>query len=158
MTTNLFVDVKVLDERINLYLPSYATDGSAGLDLRACIDEDLIVRPGEVHLIPTGIAMHLEDNNVAAMILPRSGLGHKSGIILGNSVGLIDSDYQGQIFVSIWNRNVQGVKSDDWFIIRPLDKIAQMVIVPVLRVGFNIVSEFDLESSRAEGGFGSTGK
>ena len=159
MTTNLIVDVKVLDERINLYLPSYATDGSAGLDLRACIDEDLLVRPGEVHLIPTGIAMHLDDNNVAAMILPRSGLGHKSGIILGNSVGLIDSDYQGQIFVSIWNRNVQGIKSDcdDWFIIRPLDKIAQMVIVPVLKVGFNIVSGFD-ESSRGEGGFGSTGK
>ena len=147
------VDLKIIDARLrdpNL-LPQYATSGAAGLDLRACIDEQLTLRPGETTLIPTGIAIHLADTSLAAMILPRSGLGHKHGIVLGNLVGLIDSDYQGQIFVSTWNRGAAE------FVIKPLERLAQLVVVPVVQVGFNIVEEF-AESERGAGGFGSTGK
>ena len=147
------VDLKIIDARLrdpNL-LPQYATSGAAGLDLRACIDEQLTLRPGETTLIPTGIAIHLADTSLAAMILPRSGLGHKHGIVLGNLVGLIDSDYQGQIFVSTWNRGAAE------FVINPLERLAQLVVVPVVQVGFNIVEEF-AESERGAGGFGSTGK
>jgi dUTP pyrophosphatase len=147
------VDLKIIDARLrdpNL-LPQYATSGAAGLDLRACVDEQLTLRPGETTLIPTGIAIHLADTSLAAMILPRSGLGHKHGIVLGNLVGLIDSDYQGQIFVSTWNRGAAE------FVINPLERLAQLVVVPVVQVGFNIVEEF-AESERGAGGFGSTGK
>lgn len=133
------------------YLPSYATSGSAGLDLRACIDEPLCILPGETKLILTGLAIHIADPNYAALILPRSGLGHKHGIVLGNLVGLIDSDYQGQVMVSTWNRGT------DAFTLNPMERLAQLVIVPVLQVGFNVVEEFD-ESDRGAGGFGSTGK
>lgn len=132
-------------------LPSYATNGSAGLDLRACIDEPLILAPGETKLVPTGLAIHIADPGYAALILPRSGLGHKHGIVLGNLVGLIDSDYQGQLMISTWNRG------NEPFILNPMERLAQLVIVPVLQVGFNIVDEFQ-ESSRGIGGFGSTGK
>jgi len=145
------IDVKVLDLRIKDQLPHYATPGSAGLDLRACIDSALTLKPGQAELIPSGIAIHLDDPGLAAIILPRSGLGHKHGIVLGNLLGLIDSDYQGQIFVSVWNR---GQKD---FLLNPMERIAQLVVVPVVQVGFNIVSEFT-ESPRGEGGFGSTGK
>ncbi len=145
------IDIKILDERLRSNPPAYATPGSAGLDLRACIEHDITIHPGEADLIPTGIAIHLADPNYAAMILPRSGLGHKHGIVLGNLVGLIDSDYQGQIFVSCWNR---GQKS---FILSPLERIAQLVVVPVAQVKFNIVQDFE-SSHRGEGGFGSTGK
>ena len=144
------IEIKIIDKRLHEQRPSYATSGSAGLDLRACIDESLILEPGEVSLIPTGIAIHLADPSLAAMILPRSGLGHKHGIVLGNLVGLIDSDYQGQIMVSCWNR------SKVTFKISPLERIAQLVVVPVVRVNFNVVTEFE-ESSRGEKGFGSTG-
>ena len=144
------IEIKIIDERLHEQRPSYATSGSAGLDLRACIDDSLILEPGEVSLIPTGIAIHLADPSLAAMILPRSGLGHKHGIVLGNLVGLIDSDYQGQIMVSCWNR------SKVTFKISPLERIAQLVVVPVVRVNFNVVTEFE-ESSRGEKGFGSTG-
>lgn len=146
------IDLKILDPRIgNSYeLPSYATDGSAGLDLRACLDEPLLLTAGMAELIPTGIAIHIADPGLAAMILPRSGLGHKHGIVLGNLMGLIDSDYQGQLFVSCWNR---GSKA---FEIQPGDRIAQLVIVPVVQAEFNLVESFD-QSARAEGGFGSTG-
>jgi dUTP pyrophosphatase len=144
------IDVKVLDLRIKDQLPHYATPGSAGLDLRACIDSALTLKPGQAELIPSGIAIHLDDPGLAAIILPRSGLGHKHGIVLGNLVGLIDSDYQGQIFVSVWNR---GQKD---FVLNPMERIAQLVVVPVVQVGFNIVSEF-AESPRGGGGFGSTG-
>lgn len=133
------------------YLPSYATSGSAGLDLRACIDEPMEIMPGETKLIPTGLAIHIADPGYAALILPRSGLGHKHGIVLGNLVGLIDSDYQGQLIVSTWNRGT------DAFTLNPMERLAQLVIVPVLQVGFNIVEEFE-ESDRGAGGFGSTGK
>lgn len=133
------------------YLPSYATSGSAGLDLRACIDEPMDIMPGETKLIPTGLAIHIADPGYAALILPRSGLGHKHGIVLGNLVGLIDSDYQGQLMVSTWNRGT------DIFTLNPMERLAQLVIVPVLQVGFNVVSEFE-ESDRGAGGFGSTGK
>ena len=133
------------------YLPSYATSGSAGLDLRACIDEPMEIMPGETKLIPTGLAIHIADPGYAALILPRSGLGHKHGIVLGNLVGLIDSDYQGQLMVSTWNRGT------DAFILHPMERLAQLVIVPVLQVGFNVVEEFE-ESDRGAGGFGSTGK
>jgi dUTP pyrophosphatase len=154
MTTNFLVDLKILDDRLKeIGLPDYATAGAAALDLRACIYEPMTIKPGEVKLIPTGFAMHLDDENIAAMIIPRSGLGHKYGIVLGNSVGLIDSDYQGQIFVSVWNRN----NTLDEFVINPMDRIAQMIIVPVLKVAFNVVAEFE-QSNRGEGGFGSTGK
>ena len=145
------IDIKILDPRIKDQLPAYATAGSAGLDLRACINEALHIQPGTTHLIPTGLAIHLADPAYAAMILPRSGLGHKHGIVLGNLVGLIDSDYQGELMVSTWNRG------NTEFILNPMDRLAQLVIVPVLQVGFNVVDEFD-SSSRGAGGFGSTGK
>ncbi len=145
------IDVKILDNRLRETPPHYATPGSAGLDLRACIEAPLHVEPGQTTLVPTGMAIHLADPGLAAMILPRSGLGHKHGIVLGNLVGLIDSDYQGELMVSLWNRGHVG------FTINPLDRIAPVVIVPVLQVGFNIVDDFDA-SHRGEGGFGSTGK
>ena len=145
------IDVRILDARLHDTPPSYGTPGAAGLDLRACVDAPLVINPGETVLIPSGIAIHLADPGLAAMILPRSGLGHKHGIVLGNLVGLIDSDYQGEIKVSLWNR------SDTAFEINPLDRIAQLVVFPVLQVSMNIVEAFT-ESQRAEGGFGSTGK
>ncbi|MBL8428549.1 MAG: dUTP diphosphatase [Dechloromonas sp.] len=145
------IDVKILDNRLRESPPHYATPGSAGLDLRACIEAPLHVEPGQTTLVPTGMAIHLADPGLAAMILPRSGLGHKHGIVLGNLVGLIDSDYQGELMVSVWNRGHAG------FTLNPLDRIAQLIIVPVLQVGFNIVDDFDA-SHRGEGGFGSTGK
>jgi dUTP pyrophosphatase len=145
------IDIKILDPRMKDQLPAYATAGSAGLDLRACINEPLHIQPGTTHLIPTGLAIHLADPAYAAMILPRSGLGHKHGIVLGNLVGLIDSDYQGELMVSTWNRG------NTEFILNPMDRLAQLVIVPVLQVRFNVVDEFD-SSSRGAGGFGSTGK
>ncbi len=145
------LDVRVLDSRLLEQLPHYATPGSAGLDLRACVDVPLTLKPGETTLIPSGIAIHLENPKYAAMVLPRSGLGHKHGIVLGNLVGLIDSDYQGQIFVSIWNRGQAE------FTIQPMERIAQMIVVPVMQVKFNVVPDFTA-SSRGDGGFGSTGK
>ena len=145
------VDVKILDSRLRDSPPHYATPGSAGLDLRACIEAPIHLAPGQTTLVPTGMAIHLADPGLAAMILPRSGLGHKHGIVLGNLVGLIDSDYQGELMVSVWNRGHES------FTLNALDRIAQLVIVPVLQVGFNVVAEFDA-SKRGEGGFGSTGK
>jgi len=145
------IDLKVLDPRLSAHLPSYATPGSAGLDLRACIDHVLTVNPGEADLVATGIAIHLADPGLAAMVLPRSGLGHRHGIVLGNLVGLIDSDYQGQVFVSVWNR------SRTPFILNPLERIAQLVVVPVVQVAFNVVTSFS-GSGRGAGGFGSTGQ
>ena len=145
------LDVRVLDPRLSAQLPTYATQGSAGLDIRACIETPITLKPGETNLIPSGMAIHIADNQYAALILPRSGLGHKHGIVLGNLVGLIDSDYQGQIFVSVWNRG------HTEFTIQPMDRIAQMIIVPVLQVEFNIVDAF-AKSERGAGGFGSTGK
>lgn len=147
------VQLKILDKRLGDHypMPTYATDGSAGLDLRACLDEPLIVHPSETYLINTGMAIHLDNTQLAAMILPRSGLGHKHGIVLGNLVGLIDSDYQGPLKVSCWNRGNQP------YTIAPGERIAQLVIVPVLRAKFNIVEEFHC-SARGEGGFGSSGK
>jgi len=146
------VDVKVMDPRIADQLPSYATPGSAGLDLRACLDAPLTLAPNAWQLIPTGLAIHLADPGFAAMILPRSGLGHKHGIVLGNLVGLIDSDYQGQLMVSAWNR------SDVSFTIEPLERIAQMVIVPVVQASFRLVEDFAATSERGAGGYGSTGR
>jgi dUTP pyrophosphatase len=145
------IDVKILDPRLRETPPQYATAGAAGLDLRACIDSPLTLVPGASELVPSGIAIHLADPGLAAIVLPRSGLGAKHGIVLGNLVGLIDSDYQGQIMVSLWNRSAAA------FTIQPLDRIAQLVIVPVLQVGFNIVEEF-AASERGAAGFGSTGK
>ncbi|MDH5263718.1 MAG: dUTP diphosphatase [Betaproteobacteria bacterium] len=145
------LDVKILDERMRSQLPAYATSGSAGLDLRACLDEPLTLRPGDSALVPTGLAIHVGDPGHAAVIIPRSGLGHKHGIVLGNLVGLIDSDYQGQIFVSCWNRG------RDTFVVNPMERIAQLVVIPVVQVELNVVESFD-ESARGEGGFGSTGK
>jgi dUTP pyrophosphatase len=145
------VDIKILDARLDSLLPAYATPGSAGLDLRACIMEPMPILPGKADLIPTGIAIHLADSGLAAMVLPRSGLGHKHGIVMGNLVGLIDSDYQGQILVSCWNRG------DTPFVLNPLERIAQMVIVPVVQVRFNVVQDFT-RSHRGANGFGSTGK
>jgi dUTP pyrophosphatase len=145
------IDVKILDPRMKDQLPQYATGGSAGLDLRACLDQPLTLEPGATALVPTGLAIHLADPGYAAMILPRSGLGHKNGIVLGNLVGLIDSDYQGQLMVSTWNR------SQATFTLQPMDRLAQLVVVPVLQVGFNVVEEFD-STERGAGGFGSTGK
>ena len=145
------IDVKIIDERMATQLPAYATPGSAGLDLRACLNEPLTLQPNAWQLVPTGIAIYLQDPNFAAIILPRSGLGHKHGIVLGNLVGLIDSDYQGQLMVSAWNR------SDVAFTIEPMERIAQLVIVPVVQAQFNVVTEF-VESIRGEGGYGSTGK
>jgi dUTP pyrophosphatase len=148
MTT---IDVKVLDPRMAEQLPSYATPGSAGLDLRACLDAPLVLEPGQAQLIPTGLSIHIGDPGLAAMILPRSGLGHKHGIVLGNLVGLIDSDYQGPLMVSCWNRGSTA------FTVQPLERIAQLVIVPVVQASFRRVDDFEA-SSRGEGGFGSTGK
>jgi dUTP pyrophosphatase len=148
MTT---VDIKVLDARMADYLPAYATPGSAGLDLRACLDQAVVLEPGQAQLIPTGLSMHLGDPGLAAMILPRSGLGHKHGIVLGNLVGLIDSDYQGPLMVSCWNRGTAP------FTIEPMERIAQMVIVPVVQASFRRVESFEA-SARGEGGFGSTGR
>ena len=145
------VDLKVLDPRLERLLPAYATSGSAGLDLRACIEHVMTIEPGEASLIPTGIALHLADPGLAALVVPRSGLGHKHGIVMGNLVGLIDSDYQGQILVSCWNRG----KSP--FLLNPLERIAQLVVVPVVQVAFNLVDEFE-QSHRGSNGFGSTGK
>jgi dUTP pyrophosphatase len=145
------VDVKILDARMRDYLPAYATPGSAGLDLRACLDAPLTLEPGATLLVPTGLAIHLADPGYAAMILPRSGLGHKHGIVLGNLVGLIDSDYQGQLMVSTWNRGSTA------FVLEPFERLAQMVIVPVVQASFNLVDEFP-ESERGAGGFGSTGR
>ncbi|QKV53916.1 dUTP diphosphatase [Comamonas antarctica] len=146
------VDLKILDARLRDNMPAYATPGSAGLDLRACLDAPLTLAPGEWQLVPTGMAIHLEDPGYAAMILPRSGLGHKHGIVLGNLVGLIDSDYQGQLMVSAWNR------SPTAFTLQPMDRLAQLVIVPVVQPSFRIVDEFGAVSERGEGGYGSTGK
>ncbi len=147
------IELKILDERIGneFPLPDYATSGSAGMDLRACLDEELLLKPGETELIPTGMAIHISDESLAAIILPRSGLGHKHGIVLGNLVGLIDSDYQGQLFVSCWNRG------DTEFSMKPGERIAQLVFVPVVQAKFQIVDNFD-ESERGHGGFGHTGK
>lgn len=144
------IDLKILDPRLKETPPAYATPGSAGLDLRACIEAPLEIAPGQTVLVPAGMAIHLADPGLAAMILPRSGLGHKHGIVLGNLVGLIDSDYQGQLMVSMWNRGNAA------FTIAPLERIAQLVVVPVLQLGFNIVEEFSA-SDRGDGGFGSTG-
>lgn len=146
------IDLKILDARLKdeRYAPAYATPGAAGIDLRACIDAAITIHPGQTTLVPTGIAVHLADPGLAAMILPRSGLGHKHGIVLGNLVGLIDSDYQGEIFVSTWNRG------HDSFTLNPLDRLAQLVVVPVVQVAFNVVDEFPA-SERGAGGFGSTG-
>lgn len=146
------LDVKIMDPRMAEQLPQYATSGSAGLDLRACLDAPLTLQANAWQLIPTGIAIHLADPTYAALILPRSGLGHKHGIVLGNLVGLIDSDYQGQLMVSAWNR------SDVAFTIEPMERIAQLVIVPVVQAQFNVVNEFAQASERGEGGYGSTGK
>ncbi len=148
MTT---IDIKVLDPRMAMHLPGYSTPGSAGLDLRACLDAPIELAPGQTTLIPTGLALHIGDPGLAAMILPRSGLGHKHGIVLGNGVGLIDSDYQGPLMVSCWNRG------NTTFTVQPMERIAQMVIVPVVQASFRRVDEFGA-SGRGEGGFGSTGK
>ncbi len=145
------LDIKILDSRVKEKLPHYATAGAAGLDLRACIDAPIELKPGATELVPSGIAIHLTDPGLAAMVLPRSGLGHKHGIVLGNLVGLIDSDYQGQIFVSLWNRG------NSAFTLNPLERIAQLVVVPVLQVQLNVVDDF-AASERGAGGFGSTGK
>jgi dUTP pyrophosphatase len=144
------IDVKILDPRMAEQLPAYATPGSAGLDLRACLDAPLLLAPGAWELVPTGIAIHLADPGYAAMILPRSGLGHKHGIVLGNLVGLIDSDYQGQLMVSAWNR------SSTAYTVQPMERIAQLVVVPVVQARFNIVQDFEA-STRGAGGYGSTG-
>jgi dUTP pyrophosphatase len=145
------IDLKVLDPRMAEQTPAYATPGSAGLDLRACLDAPLLLEPGQTRLIPTGIAIHIGDPGLAAMILPRSGLGHKHGIVLGNLVGLIDSDYQGPLMVSCWNRG------SEVFTVQPMERIAQLVIVPVVQAEFRVVAEFGA-SDRGAGGFGSTGK
>lgn len=145
------VDIKIINEMIKDHLPDYGSIGSAGLDLRACINEEMTIKPGETALIPTGFAMFLKNPDYAACILPRSGLGHKHGIVLGNLVGLIDSDYQGELMVSCWNR------SSENFTVNPLDRIAQMIIVPVMQANLNIVKDFEA-TDRGSGGFGSTGK
>ena len=145
------VQVQVLDPRLHDQLPAYATPGSAGLDLRACLEAPITLAPGQVELIPTGLAMHLADATLAAMILPRSGLGHKHGLVLGNLVGLIDSDYQGQLMVSAWNRGTQP------FVIEPMARIAQLVVVPVVQVQWQQVQTFADQSARGAGGYGSTG-
>ena len=145
------IDVRILDERLRAQLPQYATPGAAGLDLRACIDAPITFAPGQSELIPSGIAIHLADPGLAAVVLPRSGLGHKHGIVLGNLVGLIDSDYQGQVFISTWNRG------NAPFTVNPMERLAQLVVVPVVQVGFNVVEEFGA-SRRGAGGFGSTGR
>ena len=145
------VELRVLDERIRPFLPAYATPGSAGMDLRACIDAPIELKPGRTELVPTGVAIHIGDPGLAALILPRSGLGHKHGIVLGNLVGLIDSDYQGQLMVSCWNRGSEA------FELKPMERLAQLVLVPVLQAQFRVVEAFD-SSERSVGGFGSTGR
>jgi dUTP pyrophosphatase len=145
------IAMKILDERVREHLPAYATPGSAGLDLRACIDQPLELRPGQTSLVPTGLAIHIGDPSLAAMILPRSGLGHKHGIVLGNLVGLIDSDYQGPLMVSCWNRGA------DTFVLKPMERLAQLVVVPVVQAAFRPVDSFE-SSDRGSGGFGSTGR
>ncbi len=145
------IDVRILDQRLRAHLPAYATPGAAGMDLRAAIDAPLVIAPGETHLVPTGISIHVGDPGLAAIILPRSGLGHKNGIVLGNLVGLIDSDYQGPLMVSCWNRGSTP------FTLQPLDRLAQLVIVPVVQAQWNVVEDF-AASERAQGGFGSTGR
>jgi len=145
------LDLKILDARMRDQLPAYATSGSAGLDLRACLNEPLTLKPGDTALVPTGLAIHVGDPRYAALILPRSGLGHKHGIVLGNLVGLIDSDYQGELMISTWNRG------ETTFVLNPMERLAQLVIVPVVQAKFNIVDEF-AQSERGAGGFGSTGK
>ena len=145
------IDMKILDERVREHLPAYATPGSAGLDLRACIDAPLELHPGQASLVPTGLAIHIGDPSLAAMVLPRSGLGHKHGIVLGNLVGLIDSDYQGPLMVSCWNRGA------DTFVLKPMERLAQLVIVPVVQASFRQVEDF-ARSDRGTGGFGSTGR
>ncbi len=145
------IDVRILDERLRDQLPSYATTGSAGLDLRAALAEPLVLAPGQTELIPTGLSIYIADPGYAGLILPRSGLGHKHGIVLGNLVGLIDADYQGPLMVSAWNRGNQA------FTIEPMERLAQLVVVPILQVGFNLVESFD-QSARGAGGFGSTGR
>jgi len=145
------IAVRIVDERIRPHLPAYATPGSAGMDLRACMDAPRTLAPGQVELVPTGIAIHIADAALAALILPRSGLGHKHGIVLGNLVGLIDSDYQGQLMVSCWNRGV------NHYALQPMERLAQLVIVPVVQAAFEIVDEFGA-STRTTGGFGSTGR
>jgi dUTP pyrophosphatase len=147
MTT---IDLRILDPRMEAHLPAYATPGSAGLDLRACLDEPLLLAPGQTALIPTGLSVHIADPGLAAMLLPRSGLGHKHGIVLGNLVGLIDSDYQGPLMVSCWNRGAQA------YTVQPMERIAQMVIVPIVQAQFRVVNSFE-GSERGSGGFGSTG-
>jgi len=148
----MLIDVRVMDGRMADALPGYATPGSAGLDLRACLDEPLLLAPNAWQLVPTGLAIHLKDPGYAALILPRSGLGHKHGIVLGNLVGLIDSDYQGQLMVSAWNR------SDVAYTLQPMERLAQLVIVPVVQAQFRVVDEFDHATERGAGGYGSTGK
>lgn len=145
------IDIKIVQPRMKDHLPTYATSGSAGLDLRACIDQAITLVPGQTELIPTGLAIHIDDPDYAALILPRSGLGHKHGIVLGNLVGLIDSDYQGELMVSLWNRG------QTEFVLNPLERLAQLVIVPVVQAQFNLVESF-VSSDRGTGGFGSTGK
>jgi dUTP pyrophosphatase len=145
------IDVRVLDARLHDSPPQYSTKGAAGLDLRACIDAPVVLRPGDSALVPSGIAIHLSDSGLAALVLPRSGLGHKHGIVLGNLVGLIDSDYQGQIMVSLWNRSAEA------YTLQPMERVAQLVILPVLQVALNVVEEFAV-SDRGAGGFGSTGR
>ena len=145
------IDIKLLDPRLRAQPPAYATAGAAGLDLRACIDAPLKLQPGQTALVPGGLAIHIADPGLAAVVLPRSGLGHKHGIVLGNLVGLIDSDYQGQIMVSVWNRGSEA------FVIEPMERVAQLVFVPVVQAAFNVVDDF-AASERGEGGFGSTGK
>ena len=147
----MLINLKIIDKRVEDQLPEYATAGSAGLDLRACIDQEITLVPGQTELVPTGLAIHIDNPGYAAMILPRSGLGHKHGIVLGNLVGLIDSDYQGELMVSVWNRG------NGEFILKPMERLAQLVVVPVHQVQFRIVDEFD-QSDRGAGGFGSTGK
>jgi len=151
------VDLRILDARMHDALPAYATPGSAGLDLRACLDAPLTIAPGQTVLIPTGLAVHVADPGYCAMLLPRSGLGHRHGIVLGNLVGLIDSDYQGPLKVSCWNRNPPASGDAGAFTVQPMDRIAQMVIVPVVQATFRVVEDF-AASARGEGGFGSTGR
>jgi len=145
------LQVKILDARMKDQLPAYATSGSAGLDLRACIDQEMTVLPGTTHLIPTGLSIYIGDPGYAAMLLPRSGLGHKNGIVLGNLTGLIDSDYQGPLMVSLWNRGQEP------FVLKPFERIAQLIVVPVIQVALNVVENFE-QTGRGEGGFGSTGR
>jgi dUTP pyrophosphatase len=151
------IDLKILDARMHDALPVHATPGSAGLDLRACIDAPIEIAPGRTVLIPTGIAIHVADPGYCAVLLPRSGLGHKQGIVLGNLVGLIDSDYQGPLMVSCWNRNPESAGAGATFTVHPMDRIAQLVILPVQQVAFNVVDAFG-DSDRGAGGFGSTGQ